>query len=78
MSATSRSRPGRSSACTEMGPRNRQRSRCPTAFDEAVGLDLGVVAAIDVSTRARTSLELVDTSYAANLSQLTWGRTAQP
>ena len=39
-----------------------------------VNLDLGVVAAIDVGTRAQTSLELVETSYAADLSQLTWGR----
>lgn len=36
--------------------------------------DLGVVAAIDVGTRAETSLELVETSYAADLSQLTWSR----
>ena len=36
--------------------------------------DLGVVAAIDVGTRAQTSLELVETSYAADLSQLTWRR----
>lgn len=36
--------------------------------------DLGVVAAIDVGTRAQTPLELVETSYAADLSQLTWSR----
>lgn len=35
---------------------------------------LGVVAHIQVATRAQTPLELVETSYAADLSQLTWGR----
>ncbi|MCY4369374.1 MAG: hypothetical protein OXF41_08115, partial [bacterium] len=39
-----------------------------------INLDLGVVAAIEVGTRAQTPLELVETSYAADLSQLTWGR----
>ncbi len=39
-----------------------------------IKLDLGVVAAIEVGTRAQTPLELVETSYAADLSQLTWGR----
>lgn len=34
--------------------------------------DLGVVVAIDVGTRAETSLELLETSYSADLSQLTW------
>lgn len=34
---------------------------------------LGVVAKIDVGTRSETSLHLVETSYAADLSQLTWG-----
>lgn len=34
--------------------------------------DLGVVAAIDAGTRAETSLELLETSYSADLSQLTW------
>ena len=43
-----------------------------------INADLGIVAAIDVGTRAQTSLELVETSYAADLSQLTWSRTAQP
>ena len=40
-----------------------------------INSDLGVVAAVDVGTRAQTSLELVETSYAADLSQLTWRRT---
>lgn len=35
--------------------------------------DLGVVARIEVGTRAETSLHLLETSYAADLSQLTWG-----
>ena len=39
-----------------------------------INSNLGVVAAIDVGTRAETSLELVETSYAADLSQLTWTR----
>lgn len=34
--------------------------------------DLGVVAAIDAGTRAQTSLELLESSYSADLSQLTW------
>ncbi len=34
---------------------------------------LGVVAHIDVGTRAQTSLLLVETSYSADLSQLMWG-----
>lgn len=40
-----------------------------------INSDLGVVAAIKVGTRAQTPLYLVETSYAADLSQLTWGRT---
>ena len=40
-----------------------------------INSDLGVVAAIEVGTRAQTPLDLVETSYAADLSQLTWGRT---
>ncbi len=39
-----------------------------------INSDLGVVTVIDVGTRAQTSLELVETSYAADLSQLTWSR----
>ena len=39
-----------------------------------INSDLGVVAAIEVGTRSQTPLELVETSYAADLSQLTWGR----
>lgn len=39
-----------------------------------IDADLGVVVAIDVGTRAQTPLELVETSYAADLSQLTWSR----
>ena len=34
--------------------------------------ELGVVAHIDVATRKATSLELIETSYAADLSQVTW------
>jgi hypothetical protein len=34
--------------------------------------DVGVVVSIDAGTRAETSLELIETSYAADLSQLTW------
>lgn len=34
---------------------------------------LGVVAHIDIGTRAQTSLLLIETSYSADLSQLTWG-----
>ena len=37
--------------------------------------DLGVVAHVQVGTSARTSLELVETSYAVDLSQLTWSGT---
>ena len=40
-----------------------------------INSDLGVVAAVDVGTRSQTSLELVETSYAADLSQLTWSRS---
>ncbi len=39
--------------------------------------DLGVVAAIDAGTRAETSLELLESSYSADLSQLTW-RNKEP
>lgn len=42
-----------------------------------INSDLGVVAHIDVATRAHTPLELVETSYAADLSQLTWARNRQ-
>ncbi len=38
-----------------------------------INSDLGVIAAIDVGTRSQTSLELLETSYSADLSQLTWG-----
>lgn len=34
--------------------------------------DLGVVETIDVGTRAETTLELIESSYSADLSQLTW------
>ncbi len=37
-----------------------------------VNTTLGVVASIDVGTRSQTSLELLETSYSADLSQLTW------
>ena len=42
-----------------------------------INSDLGVVATIEVGTRAQTPLELVETSYAADLSQLTWARNPQ-
>ena len=35
--------------------------------------DLGVVAHTQAATRAQTPLESAETSYAADLSQLTWG-----
>lgn len=38
-----------------------------------VRTDLGLVAIVDVGTRSETSLALVESSYAADLSQLTWG-----
>lgn len=37
-----------------------------------VPANLGVLAAIDVGTKAETSLELIETSYAADASQITW------
>jgi hypothetical protein len=39
--------------------------------------DLGVVAAIEAGTRAEASLELLESSYSADLSQLTW-RNQEP
>lgn len=38
----------------------------------AVPTSLGVVVAIDVGTKQETSLELIETSYAADASQITW------
>lgn len=38
-----------------------------------INKELGVVAHIDVATKAETSLALIENSYAADLSQLTWG-----
>lgn len=40
-----------------------------------VNTQLGVVVDIQVATRAQTPLELVEKSYAADASQLTWGRS---
>jgi len=42
-----------------------------------INQELGVVAHIDVATKAETSLVLIENSYAADLSQLTW-RGEQP
>lgn len=42
-----------------------------------ISKELGVVAHIDVATKAETSLALIENSYAADLSQLTW-RGEQP
>jgi hypothetical protein len=39
---------------------------------KAVPATLGVVVEIDVGTKAETSLELVETSYTADASQITW------
>ena len=38
----------------------------------AINTDLGVIAHIDVGTKDETSLFLIETSYAADVSQLTW------
>lgn len=38
-----------------------------------IDTDLGVVAHIAAATRSMTSLGLIETSYAADLSQMTWG-----
>jgi hypothetical protein len=38
----------------------------------AVPSDVGVVVQVDVGTKAETSLELIETSYAADASQITW------
>lgn len=42
------------------------------AVAQAVPPSLGVVVAIDVGTKNETSLELIETSYAADASQITW------
>ncbi|MBI1843416.1 MAG: hypothetical protein HYR89_02200 [Actinobacteria bacterium] len=39
---------------------------------KAVPTDLGVVIQVDVGTKSETSLELIETSYAADASQITW------
>jgi hypothetical protein len=41
---------------------------------QAVPLDLGVGDVLEAVTSDRVSLTLVETSYAADLTQLTWGR----
>jgi hypothetical protein len=38
-----------------------------------INTELGVVSHIDVATKPETSLALIENSYAADLSQLTWG-----
>ncbi len=38
----------------------------------AIPTELGVVVEIDVGTKAETSLELIETSYAADASQISW------
>ncbi len=42
------------------------------AIGAGVSLDLGVMAGYDLGTKAETSLELVENSFAADLSRLTW------
>jgi hypothetical protein len=37
-----------------------------------ISQDLGVMRSLDVGTRAETSLELIESSYSADLSQITW------
>jgi hypothetical protein len=37
-----------------------------------ISQDLGVMRSVDVGTRAETSLELIESSYSADLSQITW------
>jgi hypothetical protein len=44
---------------------------------QAVPVDLGVADVIEAATAARISLNLVETSYPADVSQLTW-RANQP
>jgi hypothetical protein len=39
---------------------------------KAVPTDLGVVIQVDVGTKSETSLELIETSYAADASRITW------
>ena len=43
-----------------------------TAVGTAVPVDLGVLAAVDAGYRSETSLELVENSYAADLTRLSW------
>ena len=40
--------------------------------------ELGVLEMIDAGTKAQVSLELIETSYAADLSKLTWGKKGGP
>lgn len=37
-----------------------------------ISRDLGIMRSLDVGTRAETSLELIESSYSADLSQITW------
>jgi hypothetical protein len=40
--------------------------------------DLGTLAGVEVGTRAEASLELLENSYSADLSQITWGKPDGP
>ncbi|MFC4606872.1 hypothetical protein ACFO9E_03375 [Streptomyces maoxianensis] len=44
----------------------------------AVDPHLGILESIEVGTRSQTSLELIENSYTANLSQVTWGKANGP
>lgn len=39
---------------------------------------VGLLAGLEVGTRAETSLDLLENSYAADLSQITWGKASGP
>lgn len=49
-----------------------QIERWLSAAAQQIPSDVGVVSAIVVGTRSEISLELMETSYAADVSQLTW------
>ncbi|MFB8350284.1 hypothetical protein [Streptomyces niveus] len=40
--------------------------------------ELGILAGLEIGTRAETSLELLENSYSADLSQITWGKQSGP
>ncbi|HXH59120.1 hypothetical protein [Iamia sp.] len=49
-----------------------QIKRWLSAAAQRVSTDVGVVSSIVVGKRSEISLELMETSYAADVSQLTW------